>query len=157
MWWADESVRDALARAGDRVPPRAVALYAHVLGAELVWLGRVEGVGQSVAVWPSTNLAGCTQLASRARTRYEAFLETLTASALPRLVHYTNSAGQTFDTPLEDILLHVALHGSYHRGQIALLLRDAGAEPAPTDYIALVRGVPAATRKDAPADTGRTA
>ncbi|MGG1633398.1 DinB family protein [Paenibacillus sp. NRS-1760] len=27
------------------------------------------------------------------------------------------------------------MHGSYHRGQIALLLRQAGAEPILTDYI----------------------
>lgn len=147
MWWADEAVREALERAGDRAPPRAVALYAHVLGAELVWLDRVEGAAPSVAVWPETDLAGCLQLAQRARERYEAFLRSLTEEILPRPVRYTNSAGQSFATPLEDILLHVALHGAYHRGQIALLLRDAGAEPAPTDYIAFVRGVPAARRR----------
>jgi uncharacterized damage-inducible protein DinB len=42
--------------------------------------------------------------------------------------------------------VHVAMHGSYHRGQITMLVRDAGAEPQPTDYIAFVRGAPAATR-----------
>ena len=42
------------------------------------------------------------------------------------------------------------LHGAYHRGQIALLLREGGAEPAPTDYIAFVRGAPAATRTPSP-------
>lgn len=147
MWWADDAVRAALEAAGDRAPDRAVALYAHVLGAELVWLDRVEGAAPSVAVWPETSLAGCAALARRARERYETFLGSLTAEALPRPIHYTNSAGQAFDTPLEDILLHVALHGAYHRGQIAMLLRDAGAEPAPTDYIAWARGVPAATRR----------
>jgi uncharacterized damage-inducible protein DinB len=40
----------------------------------------------------------------------------------------------------------VALHGSYHRGQIALLVRAGGSTPAPTDYIAFIRGAPAATR-----------
>jgi uncharacterized damage-inducible protein DinB len=38
------------------------------------------------------------------------------------------------------------LHGAYHRGQIALLIRQAGAVPAPTDYVAFVRGAPTATR-----------
>ena len=32
----------------------------------------------------------------------------------------------TFTTPLGEILLHVALHGQYHRGKINLLLRILG-------------------------------
>jgi uncharacterized damage-inducible protein DinB len=47
---------------------------------------------------------------------------------------------------VEDILLQIFLHGTYHRGQVALLLRQGEATPAPTDYIAYVRGAPAATR-----------
>lgn len=143
--WADDQVQEAL-EAAPEPPARAVELYAHVLGAELVWLDRVQGAPQSVAVWPQTDLAGCRELARLSRRRYQAFLAELSPRDLPRLIHYANSAGEEFDTPLEEILLHVALHGAYHRGQVALLLRDAGAVPAATDYIAFVRGAPAATR-----------
>jgi len=52
-----------------------------------------------------------------------------------------------FRSRVEDILLHVVLHGCYHRGQVAIALREAGAEPSATDFIAFVRGVPAATRQ----------
>ena len=45
--------------------------------------------------------------------------------------------------------LHVALHGAYHRGLIAGLRRDAGAEASATDFIVFVRGAPAAPRTDA--------
>jgi hypothetical protein len=38
----------------------------------------------------------------------------------------------------------IALHGAYHRGQVALVVRGGGGEPASTDYIGFVRGVPAA-------------
>jgi uncharacterized damage-inducible protein DinB len=148
MWWADEHVLDALRRATSP-PERVIERYAHLLAAELVWLDRVEGATQSVPVWPNVDLAQCARLASTARKRYETFLAGPTAGDLERIVHYANSAGQEFDTPLGDILVHVALHGAYHRGQVALMLRDAGAEPAPTDYIAFVRGAPAATRGDA--------
>ncbi|MGH9479278.1 MAG: DinB family protein [Terriglobales bacterium] len=34
-----------------------------------------------------------------------------------------------------DILMHVALHSGYHRGQIAADMRSGGLEPAYTDYI----------------------
>jgi len=33
----------------------------------------------------------------------------------------------------------VALHGSYHRGQVAAAVRAAGGEPVNTDYITYVR------------------
>jgi uncharacterized damage-inducible protein DinB len=102
-----------------------------------------------VPVWPDPSLENCAALSATARRRYAALLGTLSASDLDRVIHYANSAGKEFDTRLEDILLHVALHGAYHRGQVALVLRDAGAEPGPTDYIAFVRGAPAATRRDA--------
>ncbi|MFQ5690899.1 MAG: DinB family protein [Gemmatimonadota bacterium] len=148
MWWADDRVGEAI-EAAPEAGPRAARIYAHVLGTELVWLDRVEAVEQSVAIWPEPDGQTCRDLAGRVRERYTEFLSRLRARELPRPIHYANSAGQEFDTPLEDILLHVALHGSYHRGQIALLLRDAGATPNPTDYIGFVRGVPAATTRDA--------
>ena len=55
-----------------------------------------------------------------------------------------NSAGEHFETTVSDILTHVALRRAYHRGQVAHLLRQAGAEPQPTDYIPIVRGASAA-------------
>jgi uncharacterized damage-inducible protein DinB len=46
-------------------------------------------------------------------------------------------------------LLHVFLHSAYHRGQVSLMVRRSGGVPAPTDFIAFVRGAPTATRADA--------
>jgi hypothetical protein len=47
----------------------------------------------------------------------------------------------------------VVLHGQYHRGKVNLLLRQEGEQPAPTDYIAFVRGVPAAVTVPEPLST----
>ena len=38
-----------------------------------------------------------------------------------------------------DIVTHVALHGAYHRGQIAWVLRHGAGEPVSTDFITMVR------------------
>ena len=144
MAWADEGILESLRQPG--VPNRAIELFAHVLGAENVWLTRLQQRPQAVAVWPTLTLEECAQLSAENRQRFAAYLARLTSEDLRRTVHYRNSAGVEFDTPIEDILLHVAMHGSYHRGQVSLLVRDAGAEPRPTDFIAFVRGAPAATR-----------
>lgn len=144
MAWADERVLESLRQPG--VPQRALAIYAHVLGAEHVWLTRLEQRPRSVAVWPTLTLEECAQLAAENRRGFSAYVDRLTSADLRRTVHYRNSAGEEFDTPIEDILLHVTLHGSYHRGQVTLMVRDAGAEPRPSDFIEFVRGVPAATQ-----------
>ena len=64
----------------------------------------------------------------------------LTETDLAARLAYVNSAGKPFDDEVGDILLHVMLHGQYHRGKINLLLRQGGAEPGPVDYIAFTRG-----------------
>ena len=147
MAWADELVLESLRHPS--VPRRALDLYAHVLGAEHVWLARLEQRAASVAVWPALTIDECARLARENRSAFRSYADRLTSGDLRRLVHYRNSAGDEFDTAIEDILLHVAMHGSYHRGQVALLIRDAGATPQPTDLIAFVRGAPAATRTSA--------
>ncbi|HEU5186350.1 MAG TPA: DinB family protein [Gemmatimonadaceae bacterium] len=148
MEWADERVLESL-RQPD-IPQRAVDLYAHVLGVEHRWLSRLEQRVPAVAVWPELTLDECERLARENRRTFRAYLDGLTSAQLQQTIHYVNSAGQDFDGLVEDILLHVAMHGSYHRGQVTLLVRDAGARPEPTDYIGFVRGVPAATRTSAP-------
>jgi uncharacterized damage-inducible protein DinB len=148
MAWADEEVGRAL-RARGGAHQDLVQLYAHLLGAELVWLDRVEGAPQSGAVWPELDLAGCGRLAELTRTRYARFVAGLNEPELERRVTYTNSAGATFTSQVADILLQVVLHGSSHRGQISRALRERTGQASPTDYIAFVRGAPAAVRSDA--------
>ena len=152
--WADERVLDGLAGLDATPGPReALArpteLFAHVLAAEIVWLDRIEGGAPSVAVWPRTDLEGCRELAATARRRYAKLVDGLSPERLRESIAYRNSAGDAFESTVEEILLHVALHGAYHRGQIALDLRTSGLEPSPTDFIAFARGAPAATRTDA--------
>ena len=142
--WADASLLAALELADD-LPPAPLREYAHVVGAEEVWLSRLEGRPSRAAIWPELGLPEVRALAERVRAGCAAFLATLDDARLTRAVAYRNSAGRAFETPVGDILLHVMLHGQYHRGKVNLLLRQADLAPAPVDYIGFVRGVPAAT------------
>jgi len=148
--WADARVLGGL-RDSPGGDPRALELFAHVLGAEHVWLSRIRGAEPRVAVWPTLTLEACANLAAENAAGLRAVLDEAAAagdgaSGLQREVAYVNSAGRAFRSTRADILLHAALHGSYHRGQVALLVRQSGGVPASTDYIALARGAPAATR-----------
>jgi uncharacterized damage-inducible protein DinB len=141
--WADRLLLDALLGL-DPPPAEAWREYSHVLGAEAVWIDRLVGRPQRLAVWPELATTEATALAESQRAEYDRYLDGLDAGALDARVPYVNSAGRSFETSVVDILLHVALHGQYHRGKINLMLREGGHEPAPTDYISFARGVPAA-------------
>ena len=147
MRWADSCARVALGDNPGALVERALELYCHVLGAEHVWLTRLKGEQATVAVWPRLSLGETEALAEQLHASFETYLDSLRPGDLDRDVTYTNSAGQQFTSRVEDILLHIVMHGSYHRGQVAMLIRDGGGTPAPTDYIAFVRGSPAATRQ----------
>jgi uncharacterized damage-inducible protein DinB len=148
MWahltWADEQLWPALAieRPGDADAWRD---YSHIIGAEETWLSRLEGRPSRLPVWPQVSRDELRAARELVVAGYARYLDALTTESLDAELHYTNTAGRAFTTKRVDILLHVALHGQYHRGKINLLLRQVGAEPVPTDYIAFVRGAPAAT------------
>jgi uncharacterized damage-inducible protein DinB len=141
--WADRRVLESL-RAMSHPDQRAIDLYAHVLGAEHVWLSRLLQREAQEKVWPDITLERAASLAAENATGLRALLESLPPDELQRTVPYRNSAGVAFESSVEDMLLQVMLHGAYHRGQVAMIVRGAGAEPSPTDYIAFVRGAPAA-------------
>ena len=138
---ADARVADALT---SRECAEAVAMFGHVLGAEEIWLARLEQRPAKLGVWPELSPAECVRAAAELADGFRRFRAGLSSDDLGRACSYTTSDGRTYSTPVEDILVHVALHGAYHRGQVATLQRQAGAAPATTDFIELVRGAPAA-------------
>jgi uncharacterized damage-inducible protein DinB len=142
--WADGRTLGAL-RTAPNVDANAVKLMAHILGSQQVWLSRIERSTPG-PIWPDLDLDGCERLATDVHERYGKFVSLLNAETLQRVISYRNSAGDAFESTIEDILSHVMLHCAYHRGQIAALIRGSGAAPNPTDYIAFTRGAPTATR-----------
>jgi uncharacterized damage-inducible protein DinB len=110
----------------------------HIIGAELLWLSRMEGKPSPLPVWPDLSTEEC---AARHRDLADQLTRSLEswANPLDRRVGYTNSKGEPWTSTVEDILTHVVIHSAYHRGQIASDVRAAGLEPAYTDYIHAVR------------------
>ncbi|WP_181438583.1 DinB family protein [Paenibacillus sambharensis] len=141
VWWADSRIADALASVTGDIPEKALRLYTHVLAAEHIWLLRLTQQDASqAAIWPEhAALSDCRRLLELNKRGYQEYLGELTEASLSDGVAYRNSKGVLFETSAADILAHVCLHGSYHRGQIASYMRLEGHEPANTDYITYVR------------------
>ncbi|MFL5563260.1 MAG: DinB family protein [Gemmatimonadaceae bacterium] len=148
--WADARALAALKGASS---PNAKAreLFAHILGSTHTWLARIAGRTPTIAIWPTLSDEEMERVARENVVELRKLLDRATETDVARVVAYRNSAGHPYESTVEDILLHVALHGSYHRGQIALLLRQSGSEPIATDFIVFSREAPAATHASLPA------
>ncbi len=147
LWWANQEVSEAII-VQSHTPVAAVREMAHVLGTEETWLSRIQSRPPSLAVWPPADAAALGTMLDSVHSEAQGFFIRLNETELGREVTYTNSAGEKFTNRVGEILVHVALHGQYHRGKINLLFRQAGLEPVPVDYIAWTRGAPAATEAD---------
>jgi len=64
------------------------------------------------------------------------FVNGVTDESLGKLLPF-----RTTEVPLAHLMQHMANHSTYHRGQVALMMRQLGAEPVATDFhVFLVEG-----------------
>jgi uncharacterized damage-inducible protein DinB len=134
--WANDQIMAELRR--EAPDPETARLLAHVVATEHLWLSRIDMLKPRVAVWPTLSLDEIAALDTENRKRLRELLRR-PDDTRDQIVHYRNSAGHEFDNTVRDILIHIAVHGNYHRGQLARAMRTAGREPVYTDYIGFVR------------------
>ena len=116
--------------------PRALTLLAHIVGTQWLWYARLRDEKPRMPVWPELTLDDCERSLDLLRGHWSEYVET---APLDQSIAYTNSKGEPWTSRIDDVLTHVVLHGTYHRGQIATVLRGAELEPAYTDYIHCTR------------------
>lgn len=100
----------------------------HIWDAEVIWLTRLKG--GSLADWPSKTFAGgkAEMLHGFIKTSTELlhFLKEKDADFTSQTIVYKNMKGDAYENAVEEILLHLVNHGSYHRGQVITMLHAAG-------------------------------
>ncbi len=101
---------------------------AHIHLADRVWIERVTGEKMEQPeplelAWPQVH------------KRWEEFLAGIKDSDLTRVIHYTDSRGNPYDSALWQIVLHVVNHATLHRGQVMAMFRQIGVAPPHTDLI----------------------
>jgi uncharacterized damage-inducible protein DinB len=134
--WALLRLAAALAERPGEPSERIRRLVAHHTAAERIWLDRIAGAPASVEVWPPDSVA---EALSAAATTEQELAKVVASGGVERVVEYRNSRGEAFASRVADILTHVFLHGTHHRAQISMALRDEGAVPPNIDFIAFVR------------------
>jgi len=113
----------------------------HIYKAELLWFRRVQNdlypkitditvpdhQGQWQEMWNGLHFA------------WTKWAESLGADEWEEIVHHRFGSGGEMQLPRWQVVMHLVNHGSYHRGQLASLLRQAGIRPPATDLAAFYR------------------
>ncbi|MFB9275174.1 DinB family protein [Cohnella cellulosilytica] len=139
MYWADDALLAGLRGHSDE-NGEIGRLFRHLLIAEQVWVTRLEGKSSAhLTLWEESDVASLEPLARDNEQRYKRYIEGLAEADLDRMLDYANQSGAKFRTSIRDILIHVALHGHYHRGQINSALRRQAGIPVALDHILFAR------------------
>jgi uncharacterized damage-inducible protein DinB len=114
---------------------------AHICGVEWLWLERWHGRSHN-ALPPAGEYPNLQAL----RGRWEEverdlldFVASLSPEDPQRIIQHKTTQGVVQSALLWQMLQHLVNHGTYHRGQVATLLRQLGTKPLSTDMIYFYR------------------
>jgi uncharacterized damage-inducible protein DinB len=131
--WANKRVINCLTRQsiGDE---KILNIMGHIVAAQFLWLHRIKGLPPAeVKLWGEYKLDQLVSMADEAGILWLDFVET--TENFNRELTYHNYVGDPYTNNVEMIMIHLVNHSSYHRAQIAMLLRQKGFEPINTDFI----------------------
>lgn len=131
--WANSRVIKALTRQLVR-DEKILSIMGHIVAAQFLWLHRIKGLPPAeVKLWGDYSLEKVTEMAEEAGILWLKFVDA--NENFDRELTYTNYVGDPYVNNVETIMIHLVNHSSYHRAQIAMLLRQKGLEPINTDFI----------------------
>ncbi|MFN7945292.1 MAG: DinB family protein [Blastocatellia bacterium] len=143
--WASHKVLDAAAQLSPEEQQRETGAshssihgtLVHTMSAEWIWLERWKGTSPP-GLWKGAEFADLAAI----RTRWEQleadrqqFIEGLTDQALAEAINYRDTKGNPYSMPLGLLMQHVVNHSTLHRGQLVVMLRQAGVQPPATDLL----------------------
>jgi uncharacterized damage-inducible protein DinB len=115
---------------------KAVYLMGHIVAARRMWLFRLGFLREDTDLFTrKIGLADLPAQIAAMEMLWSQYLDQLNAADVLRAFEYQSYECDRFQNTIEDILTQLFGHSWYHRGQIALLLRSIGAEPAVTDIV----------------------
>jgi uncharacterized damage-inducible protein DinB len=107
------------------------------------WLWRERWLGRSPDKYPPAsdfpNLESVRQRWAEIERNLLDYVSALKPEDIDRVITHKTTAGVPQSAPLSQMLQHLVNHGTYHRGQVATMLRQLDAKPIGTDLILFYR------------------
>ncbi|MFN9864029.1 MAG: DinB family protein [Bacteroidota bacterium] len=132
--WANRRVIGCLERQAV-TDEKIVSIFAHCVAANFIWYNRFMGLPKSDhKLWGGGyTIADLKKMVEEANELWMSVIDS--NNSFDRVLKYHNYVGDYYENNIQDIMIHLVNHGSYHRGQVAVLLRERGYEPINTDLI----------------------
>lgn len=128
----NEKVAELIQNNAAIVTPKSIELYSHILNAHHIWNNRILNLKPEFTVWQVHNIS---EFSAILETNHLHSISILKHNNLDKIINYQTSNGQSFANTVRDLLFQVINHSTYHRAQIATLLKEVGIAPPATDYI----------------------
>ena len=113
----------------------------HVYLGELVWFKRVTDEPNALigSLKSPSNLDELGNVWPKLHQQWIDWSRSFSTEDWTRILTYSNKPGTESKLPYWQIVLHLVNHGSYHRGQVATMLRQSGITPPGTDLVTFYR------------------
>src|SRR5579872_6621528 len=102
--WANLEALKAL-ESTKNVPLKARQLLAHIAAAQVLWMDRIAQRSPRLAVWPDLSPEECRHWIEQMNSEWSALLQG-SLTELQNEISYKNSKGQSWQSSVEDVLLH---------------------------------------------------
>jgi uncharacterized damage-inducible protein DinB len=134
--WADRGLYEVIAEHFDRLNGEDATIVLRILDhihvVDRIFQHHLQGRSHAFHAPRSDeipDLRTLTGAATDADEWYVSYVESLSAVDLDRPVEFTFTDGTPARMTRGEIILHVCLHGTYHRGNAGILLQKSGIKP----------------------------
>jgi uncharacterized damage-inducible protein DinB len=144
--WADRGLYDAIGNNLDRLSSEDVAIMMrildHIHAVDRIFQHHLCGLPHTFEAPRSATMPDFQALANSAMEVddwYASYVGSLSASDLEETIDFVFTSGKPASMRRGEIILHVCLHGTYHRGNAGALLQLRGMTPSRdsiTDFLA---------------------
>lgn len=135
--WADHGLYDAVGRSFDRLNPEDASImlriFDHIHVVDSIFQHHLQGLPHPFQAARSEKLPDLQALASGAKAVddwYVSYVDSLAEGDFEQPVDFVFTSGKPARMRRGEILLHVSLHGTYHRGNAGALLQLRGITPS---------------------------
>jgi uncharacterized damage-inducible protein DinB len=121
--WSNTMILNSLKQVQEP-QPRALFLLSHIINSHCMWICRLKGQPLSCTIFQERSFEECAQQMQQNHKDWMAYLETITEEALHRIIYFDATwEGTKRKMRIEDALIHLINHSSYHRGQIVASIK----------------------------------
>lgn len=118
-YWANKKVLKQI-QAQSHPADKALQLFSHLIFVQKIWLNKI-GISQE-DIRPEYSIKEFAGILDNSYVELIAFIKR--QKDFNMNFTYNDLEGNTHQNTLSDILVHVYVHGAYHRGQIVQLLKQ---------------------------------